>query len=347
MFKSLAIVIAGCALLAAPMPAQSIDAPGVTVDLGGAVLMHRSGVPYPQNLLAQQGTVNVQVTLDAKGNVADAQVLSGPTELRRTVLESVLQWHFAPGNGSTRQVSVTFQTPPASAALVTAGSQAPQMNIQMNVVAPGGSQPPSGGVLGGILSSGPAGGVVRIVPSVNDPQKLAGIEVSGFNEQLKAELLAALPVHQGDTISRDSLPAIASAARQYDEHLSVSLAPAANGEVTLRITGPGAVPSSPANVASWPGLRVDSATQAARVIRKVMPQYPPIARQARIQDHVILNAQIGPDGTMQNLAVVSGHPLLRQAALEAVRQWVFQPTLLNGQPVPVVTQIDINFTLQD
>jgi len=62
---------------------------------------------------------------------------------------------------------------------------------------------------------------------------------------------------------------------------------------------------------------------------------------------VILNAQIGADGTMQQLAVVSGHPLLQQAAMDAVRQWVYQPTLLNGQPTQVVTQIDVNFTLQE
>ena len=58
-----------------------------------------------------------------------------------------------------------------------------------------------------------------------------------------------------------------------------------------------------------------------------------------------LNAIIGKDGTIQNLKVVSGHPLLVPAAIEAVKQWVYQPTLLNGEPVEVVTQIDVNFTL--
>ena len=58
-----------------------------------------------------------------------------------------------------------------------------------------------------------------------------------------------------------------------------------------------------------------------------------------------LSAVIGKDGTIQNLEVISGHPLLVPAALEAVKQWVYQPTLLNGEPVEVVTQIDVNFTL--
>ena len=60
---------------------------------------------------------------------------------------------------------------------------------------------------------------------------------------------------------------------------------------------------------------------------------------------VRLNAIIGKDGTIQNLQVASGHPLLVPSALEAVKQWVYKPTLLNGEPVEVITQIDVNFTL--
>ena len=76
-----------------------------------------------------------------------------------------------------------------------------------------------------------------------------------------------------------------------------------------------------------------------------MPVYPPLAKQARIQGTVRLNAIISRDGTIQNLQLVSGHPLLAPAALAAVKQWVYEPTLLNGEPVEVVTVIDVNFTL--
>ena len=62
---------------------------------------------------------------------------------------------------------------------------------------------------------------------------------------------------------------------------------------------------------------------------------------------MLLNVILGKDGTIQNLTVASGHPLLVPAAVEAVKQWVYQPTLLNGEPVEVVTQIDVNFTLSD
>jgi protein TonB len=92
-------------------------------------------------------------------------------------------------------------------------------------------------------------------------------------------------------------------------------------------------------------IRVGGNVQQAKLIRQPKPIYPPLAKQARISGVVKLNAIIGKDGTIQNLTVASGHPLLVPAAMEAVKQWVYAPTLLNGEPVEVVTQIDVNFTL--
>jgi len=92
-------------------------------------------------------------------------------------------------------------------------------------------------------------------------------------------------------------------------------------------------------------IRVGGAVQEAKIVKKIMPVYPPLAKQARIQGTVRLNAIISRDGTIQNLQLVSGHPLLAPAALAAVKQWVYEPTLLNGEPVEVVTVIDVNFTL--
>ena len=92
-------------------------------------------------------------------------------------------------------------------------------------------------------------------------------------------------------------------------------------------------------------IRVGGNVQAANLIRKVTPQYPPLAKQARVQGTVRFQAIIGKDGTIQNLQLITGHPLLVPAATEAVKQWLYKPTLLNGEPVEVVTQIDVNFTL--
>lgn len=85
--------------------------------------------------------------------------------------------------------------------------------------------------------------------------------------------------------------------------------------------------------------------QNAMILRKVMPNYPPLAKAAHVQGVIHLQAIIAADGTVQELTVLSGPALLQQAAIDAVRQWVYQPTLLNGQPVSVETTIDVNFTL--
>lgn len=92
-------------------------------------------------------------------------------------------------------------------------------------------------------------------------------------------------------------------------------------------------------------IRVGGHVQAAKLSNQVRPIYPPLAKQARIQGTVRLQAIIAKDGTIQELQVVTGHPLLVQSALDAVRQWRYQPTLLNGEPVEVSTTIDVVFTL--
>ncbi len=99
-----------------------------------------------------------------------------------------------------------------------------------------------------------------------------------------------------------------------------------------------------------PGVKritVGGAVQRAKVLKTVQPEYPPLAKQARIQGTVRFSVVIGSDGTIKNLTLLGGHPLLVQAARDAVQQWVYNPTLLNGEPVEVVTQIDVNFTLAE
>jgi TonB family protein len=89
------------------------DGPGVSIDLGGAAVLHRTSVEYPGPAWERgiQGTVTVEVTIDPSGDVGGLRVLSGPPELRRVVLQSVLQWHFLPdASGGLRQVSVTFDS---------------------------------------------------------------------------------------------------------------------------------------------------------------------------------------------------------------------------------------------
>jgi periplasmic protein TonB len=92
-------------------------------------------------------------------------------------------------------------------------------------------------------------------------------------------------------------------------------------------------------------IRVGGDVQQMNLISQVRPAYPPEAKAARVQGTVSFDATIGADGHVENLHVVSGPPLLVNSALEAVKQWVYKPTLLNGQPVTVMTQVDVNYTL--
>jgi protein TonB len=92
-------------------------------------------------------------------------------------------------------------------------------------------------------------------------------------------------------------------------------------------------------------LPVGGDVQNAKLLKKVLPLYPPLARQARVSGTVQLIGVIAKDGTIQQLQVVSGHPLLVKSALDAVRQWIYRPTLLNGQAVEVIAPIDVIFTL--
>jgi protein TonB len=93
--------------------------------------------------------------------------------------------------------------------------------------------------------------------------------------------------------------------------------------------------------------RIGGDVLAAKLIRQVVPAYPALAKQVRVSGTVKLIGVISKDGTIQQLQVVSGHPLLVSSALEAVRQWIYRPTHLNGEPVEVVAPIDVNFTLHN
>jgi protein TonB len=95
-----------------------------------------------------------------------------------------------------------------------------------------------------------------------------------------------------------------------------------------------------------PPVRVGGAIRAPQRLREVNPVYPPIAQSARVQGIVIIEATIGEDGQVTNARILRSVPLLDQAALDAVRQWQYMPTLLNGVPVPVIMTVTVNFTLR-
>jgi periplasmic protein TonB len=101
-------------------------------------------------------------------------------------------------------------------------------------------------------------------------------------------------------------------------------------------------PVSAAPVVRRPPL---SHAMEAYLVQRVQPEYPPLAKSVRIQGEVVLRAMISRNGTIENLQVLSGHPMLARAAVDAVRQWRYRPYLLNGEAVEVETQITVNFLL--
>ena len=104
-------------------------------------------------------------------------------------------------------------------------------------------------------------------------------------------------------------------------------------------------PAPPVTKAPDKPHQVGGDVQAAKLIRKIIPQYPPLAKQARVSGTVQLTGVIAKDGSIEQLQVISGNPLLVSAALAAVKQWIYRPTFLNGQPVEVIAPIDVIFTL--
>jgi len=107
----------------------------------------------------------------------------------------------------------------------------------------------------------------------------------------------------------------------------------------------GSTPVAVPKVATPQRVRVSQGVSQGLLIRKVQPNYPPLARQARIQGNVVLTAEISKDGSIENLRLVSGHPMLAPDAIEAVKQWKYKPYFLNGEPVEVETQVTVIFSL--
>jgi TonB family protein len=142
---------------------------------------------------------------------------------------------------------------------------------------------------------------------------------------------------------RDTPEQAANDLRSADGWVEKSLAAKRTG--TGGLVPLGAAPPPPPMPPPPGAIRVGGNVAAANLVVKVDPVYPPLALQARIRGTVRFNIVIGKDGHLTNITLVSAHPLLVAASQTALQQWVYQPTLVNGQPVPVVTTAEVIFTL--
>jgi len=299
------------------VPAQvQPDDPGVAVD-AGATLLHRTPIHIPADVTAR-GVVVVEVDLNAKGEVSDARVLSGPDELRKTVLESILSWHYEAG--------------PSSA----------QVKIKVGEVAAIATRPDG--------TSGPTYYLPPEWANGQFPATLTGVNFQGITAEAQEQLRGQLPFREGAVVQYNDLRQMESAVANFDSHLKMTIHIAGNHQFSLLFAPSGSQAESDAVGFPPPApgvqrIRVGGNVQQSKLVNKVTPKYPLEAKQQHITGKVSYNALISTDGQILDLHLITGEAILADASLPALRQWTYTPTLLNGKPVEVVTQIDVNFTL--
>ena len=282
---------------------EAVDAPGVQVVQGNWSTLHRTPVPYPDAARVKgiSGEITANVTTGATGEVTDVHIASGPEELGRAVLRSVINWHFASGP-STFPVVVRFAAPPTAARL------------------------------------GPDS-----VPPAHKSVTVESLDLSALPSVLRDRVTSANLIHVGDVLSEQRFQEISQELQTVDSHLRMA-GPLHGDAVALRFTlaedrSAQLVQKSP------PRIQVKSEIEEQNLVQRVEPVYPPLARAARVQGTVRLSVNIGKDGHIQAITLITGHPLLVQAAQDAVRQWVYRPMLLNGNPVDVTTEVSVVFAL--
>jgi TonB family protein len=334
----------------------SPDSPGITVN-AGATLLHRAPVHVPEGSTAA-GVVTVQATLDTKGDVTDATVVSGPEELRKEALTSILQWHYQPGPA---QALATIQFPGGSPA-ATASVESVGAGVGTGVGRGGiGTK----GGAGGARSGGPApGGSPAVTFTATNAQTsltLRAIEFNGISPEAEQQIRSLLQVHVGDAISQDDRVKVQMAVQGFDSHLNasfVSFVTGGAGDATLRI-GPQTVAprvatttttlTTPAGTVTTPPAGVYAAGDGITNPHPTympQPQYSEEAKNAKWQGEVLLSVVVDATGVPQSIKVIRPLGLgLDEKAVEAVSHWKFQPGTKDGTPVAVQAQIAVTFRL--
>ena len=321
-----------------------------------------------------QGTVILKVVIDKEGNVSNMQLVSGHPMLAPAAIEAVKQWKYTPyeSNGEIVEVQTDVQVnfkladDPPGRGVPYAPDPGPDL--------PGGAL---GGVIGGAISGTPTPlAEMWVAEATMRPLRVKRVDpiYPPLAVQVHLQGIVALNVRissSGDveTVTLISghpmlAPGAIEAVKQWEYspyvndgkeiavrtvvQLSFALAGDARGRVTEPPAFDGPMPRSGAS--QWisgapPRIRVSSGVSSGLLVKKVQPQYPADARDAQVQGVVVLHANIDTQGNVSNLELISGHPMLAPAAMEAVRQWKYRPYLLNGEAVEVDTAIQVNFVL--
>jgi TonB family protein len=290
--------------------------------------------------------LTVQATIDAKGEVSDARVLSGPDELRKPALLSVFEWHYQPGPS---QVLITIRFGEGAAASSTQVAPAAD-NVREAATKVGAKRGVTSGVTApGVTAPGvTAPGLTSTATSAEPAKTLRAIEFRGLSPEAEQQIRDLLPVHEGDSIAQGDRDKVQAAVRGFDSHLNTSFVSFIVGganDLTLRIGVPAAAltPAVNATGVYSPGNGVTNPVPTYHPD----PQYTEEARNAKWQGAVMVSVVIDATGTPTNIKVVRPLGLgLDEKAIEAVQQWRFRPATKDGVPVSVQAQIDVTFRLQ-
>ena len=348
-------------LICCAMPAPAQDAPPapnqVTHKEMGEWLIERVAPVYPP--LARQariqGTVVLRAVINKSGEVQDVQLISGHPMLAPAAIEAVKKWHYRPYvmNGEPADVETTVQVD-----FKLAGEPLPAIigdpNGQDAAFIDSSRVRVSEGVMRGLRTEK----IDAVYPQEAEQARIQGQVVLSVTIDKSGEVQSIRLISGHPMLVRSAIEAVKQ--WKYKPYLLNDEAVGVETMVRLSFTFPeqsghGVVADTPMEVvipidaAPRNGLpqrvRVSAGVEQGLLIHKVNPVYPPDARDEHIQGTVILRATIDKEGNIADLQLISGHPALAAAAIDAVKQWKYKAFLLNGNAMMVETQIQVNFTL--
>jgi len=352
------------------------DAPPAPTELAPdsvqALLIRKVAPVYPP--LARQariqGTVILRIVISKAGDVRDVQLFSGHPMLAPAAIEAVKQWKYQPYMREGEAIDIATQV---QVNFRMADEPVPSGGTIGSV--PGGLPP---GAIGSVSNASP--GDRLYVPEMRGlriekvdpvyPPLAVQARVQG-TVMLNVQIGASGAVENVRLISGHPLlaPAAVEAVKQWkyrpyvkdgnavavetnvrlnftlSQNDTVGVVSEPPPGVRLKLTPTGETPTPLGGVPQR--VRVSSGVSQGLLLRKVTPEYPQDARDQHIQGVVILHVNIDKEGNVYNVELISGHELLAPAAIEAVRQWKYRPYLLNGTPVEVDTQVQVNFVLAE
>jgi TonB family protein len=385
--------------IAVAPPLQAVAKPAQVAGQEPGFVVHRMPTSYPFEARQKriQGSVIVELTFNARGEIVDSRVLSGPEELRKAAIQTALQDNYAIGTARTLQVIVDFTIPAAGtrgiSGTTTDASRVPIPGVTViatntetgiNVVSVSNetgtyrfaSLPPGNYRLTARLSgftdqvfsnvrladsqqvelnfaimptvagfsrawSIPASSPISL-PNEFPSDVVQRVVLTGLTQPVVAEVSDKLNYIRGQRMTTDLLTQVRASIKETswgDKPAGFVVASKTDGTADLMIGFSESLPS-PQRV------RIGGNVLATNLVQQVRPVYPQEAKDNRIQGVVVLEVNIAKNGTVSDARVISGHALLIPPALDALRQWVYKPVLLNGEPVEAVSTVTINFSFQ-